>query len=260
MPIAEGTRIAQYEIVAPLGERGAGQAWRARDTRMGRDVAFKILDAQFSERVQQEARQASALNHPAVLTVYDVGEHEGRPFVVSELLDGETLRDFLAASTLSNNKALTLALQVAQGLAAAHEKGILHRHLEPGTVFVTRDGRAKILDFGLPASGGAANCLSPEQICGAPADARSDIFGFGCVLHELLGRQPAFASKDDVLKAEPAPIAPTVKTLKRPCARPCSEDGTTRLASASTAGRPPRVQKASITPSNSTNGMLLVSR
>src|SRR5947209_10388752 len=216
MSPSPGTRLGPYEILAPLGAGGMGEVYRARDTRLGRQVAIKILPAAFSGdakrfyRFEQEARAASALNHPNILTVYDVGTHEGSPYLITELLEGETLRARLRESALPQRKAIDYALQIAEGLAAAHEKGIVHRDIKPENIFITRDGRAKILDFGLakliraqspdevdtaaptvqintePGQiVGTTGYMSPEQVRGLEVDHRSDIFSFGCVLYEM---------------------------------------------------------------------------
>ncbi|HNX49593.1 MAG TPA: serine/threonine-protein kinase, partial [Thermoanaerobaculaceae bacterium] len=143
-----GERLGPYEIVAPLGAGGMGEVWRARDTRLGREVAIKVLPATVASdpdrlrRFEQEARATAALNHPNILAVFDIGTHDGSPYLVAELLDGETLRERLAGGSLPVVKALELAIQVAEGLAAAHEKGITHRDLKPDNVFLTSDGRA----------------------------------------------------------------------------------------------------------------------
>jgi Tol biopolymer transport system component len=200
-----------------------GEVYRAKDPRLGRDVAVKVLPASFStdadrlRRFEQEARAAGILNHPNITAVYDIGSHDGAPYVVSELLEGETLRSRIAAGPLAPRKALDYAIQIARGLAAAHEKGIVHRDLKPENLFVTKDGRVKILDFGLaklkqaePGSEGETNLptgtagtepgvvlgtmgyMSPEQVRGKPADSRSDIFSFGAILYEMLAGQRAF--------------------------------------------------------------------
>ncbi len=216
MSLASGTRLGPYEILAPIGAGGMGEVYRAKDSRLGRDVAVKVLPASFSadpdrlRRFEQEARAAGILNHPNITAVYDIGTHEGAPYVVQELLEGETLRSALAGGKLSPRKAIDYALQIAHGLAEAHEKGIVHRDLKPENLFVTRDGRLKILDFGLAKlthqeeTGQATNLptasagtepgvvmgtlayMSPEQVKGKPADARSDIFSFGAILYEML--------------------------------------------------------------------------
>jgi len=215
-----GTRLGPYEIVGLVGTGGMGEVYRARDTRLGRDVAIKVLPAQFASdpnrlrRFEQEARAVAALSHPNILALYDVGTHEGSPFLISELLEGETLRDRLKGGGLTVRKAVETAVQIAQGLAAAHEKGIIHRDLKPANVFVTKDGHVKILDFGIakltrPDPGpqgttltpepstetggvlGTVGYMSPEQVRDLPADHRTDIFSFGCVLYEMLsGRSP----------------------------------------------------------------------
>jgi len=200
-----------------------GEVYRAKDPRLGRDVAVKVLPASFSDdpdrlrRFEQEARAAGLLNHPNITAVYDIGAHDGAPYVVTELLEGETLRAELAGGRLSPRKAIDHAIQIAHGLAAAHDKGIVHRDLKPENVFVTNDGRLKILDFGLAklthvedASSGRENLptatagtepgvvlgtmgyMAPEQVRGRPADARSDIFAFGAILYEMLSGKRAF--------------------------------------------------------------------
>jgi Tol biopolymer transport system component len=200
-----------------------GEVYRAKDPRLGREVAVKVLPASFSKdpdrlrRFEHEARAAGVLNHPNITAVYDIGSVEGSPYVVSELLEGETLRSRLATGALSARKALDYAIQIARGLAAAHEKGIVHRDLKPENLFVTNDGRVKILDFGLAKlkqaeSGGPEETnlptgtlgtepgvvlgtmgyMSPEQVRGKPADYRSDIFAFGAILYEMLSGHRAF--------------------------------------------------------------------
>lgn len=250
MPLSAGMRLGPYEIQFAIGAGAMGEVYRARDTRLGRDVAVKALPAALASdrerlrRFEQEARAAAALNHPNILAVYDIGRHEDRPFIVSELLDGETLRERLAVasggdasdgaslrmSALPARKAIDYAAQIARGLAAAHEKGIVHRDLKPGNVFVTADGRVKILDFGIakltqseptptdpselpttafghrPAPTGAhgrpdtvpgmvlgtLGYMSPEQVRGQIADHRSDIFALGATLYEMLSGRRAF--------------------------------------------------------------------
>ena len=216
-----GTRLGPYEIVGRIGAGGMGEVYRARDTRLDRDVAVKVLPSGFAtdadrlRRFEQEARAASTLNHPNILVIHDVGSTEGSPYVVSELLEGETLRERLRDGSFPLRKAIQSAVQIAQGLAAAHDKGIVHRDLKPENVFVTPDGRVKILDFGLakltqgalsPADMGAptmgatgpgvvlgtAGYMSPEQVRGLPADHRSDLFSLGVILYELVSGRRAF--------------------------------------------------------------------
>ena len=252
---AVGTRIGPYEIVSWIGAGGMGEVYRARDARLSRDVAIKLVDSSLAadgsrvRRFEQEARAAGQLNHPNILAVYDTGLHAGVPYIVSELLEGETLRGHLAAGPMSPRKAIDAARQVAEGLAAAHEKGIVHRDVKPDNLFVTTDGRVKILDFGiakLTASGdeggvrtgmptdtaagtvvGTARYMSPEQIRGEAADARSDIFSLGLVIYEMLTGTPPFARdttpetmtailKDEAPELDPARVpAPLARIVAR---------------------------------------------
>src|SRR6202140_2425032 len=155
MAIVAGQKIGPYEVAAQIGAGGMGEVYKARDPRLNRDVAIKILPASFSadpdrlQRFAQEARAAAALNHPNILSIFDIGDDHGAPYVVSELLEGETLRDRLRNGPLSSRKAIDYGRHIVSGLAAAHEKGIVHRDLKPENIFVTSDGRVKILDFGL---------------------------------------------------------------------------------------------------------------
>jgi Tol biopolymer transport system component len=229
MTLAPSTRLGPYEVNLPLGAGGMGEVYRARDTRLGREVAIKVLPAAASSdserlrRFEQEARATGILNHPNILAIYDVGTHDGAPYVVSELLEGETLRERLAGGPLPLRKVIDYALQAARGLAAAHEKGIVHRDLKPENLFITRDGRVKILDFGLAkltqpfrhGDGstnvatlrfesdpgmimGTAGYMSPEQVRGLPVDHRSDVFSFGAVLYEMLTGKRAFRGDSTV--------------------------------------------------------------
>jgi TolB-like protein len=219
--LAPGTTLGPYQILDPLGAGGMGEVYRARDQRLGRDVAIKVIPAGLARdperllRFEQEARAAGALNHPNVCTIHDVGTHDGAPFVVMELLEGESLRSRLDAGAVPTRKAIEYVIQAARGLAEAHEKGIVHRDLKPENLFVTRDGRVKVLDFGLakltrpellaPAgeqpvsiapseSGvilGTVGYMAPEQVRGEAADARSDLFALGAILYEsLTGARP----------------------------------------------------------------------
>src|SRR5881396_1806506 len=313
--LSAGTKLGPYEIVAPLGAGGMGEVYRARDTRLGREVAIKVLPESFSKdpdrlrRFEQEARAASQLNHPNIVTVHDFGTHGGAPYVVQELLEGETLREKLrlgpasspaktpraaltpvrvstpspqgsvaesqawageaarartpavqgAAATLAPKKAIDYGIQIARGLAAAHEKGIVHRDLKPENIFITKDGRAKILDFGLakltvtPVSSpamdadediratatatidgaltspgvvmGTVGYMSPEQVRARPADARADIFGLGAILYEMLSGQRPFERKSSVetmnaiLKEDPPELEVTERHIPPGLAR-----------------------------------------
>jgi serine/threonine protein kinase len=247
MTLTSGSKLGPYEIVAPIGAGGMGEVYRARDPRLGRDIAIKVLPSSFSNdadrlrRFEQEARAAGVLNHPNVTAVYDIGTVGGSPYVVSELLEGETLRSRLAGGPLAPRRAIDYAIQTAHGLAAAHEKGIVHRDLKPENLFVTKDGRVKILDFGLakltqidavgpqtnlpttPVDAGTEpgvvlgtlGYMSPEQVRGKPADARSDIFSFGAILYEMLSGKRAFHrdtaadTMSAILREEPEDLSST---------------------------------------------------
>jgi TolB-like protein/Flp pilus assembly protein TadD len=218
-----GSRLGPYEVAALIGAGGMGEVYKARDTRLGRDVAIKVLPVEFASdpdrlrRFEQEARAVAALDHPNILALYDVGTHEGSPYIVTQLLEGESLRERLSGGAMPVRRAVETGVQIAQGLAAAHEKGIIHRDLKPENLFITRDGQTKILDFGvaklLPKREqaersvaptvlegtdpgmvmGTAGYMSPEQVRGLPVDHRSDIFSFGCVLYEMVTGRRAFA-------------------------------------------------------------------
>src|SRR6202140_3368850 len=224
MPLAPGTKLGPYEILAPIGAGGMGEVYRAKDSRLGRDVALKILPESFARepdrlrRFEQEARAVATLNHPNILAIHDIGQHNGTPFLVSELWEGESLRAALDRGPLPQRKTIEYGVQIAHGLAAAHEKGIVHRDLKPENIFITKDGRVKILDFGLAklaqkandtgsepdgitvtsshtAAGvvmGTASYMAPEQVRGQAVDARTDIFAFGAVLYEMLSGVRAF--------------------------------------------------------------------
>jgi len=241
MSIAAGARLGPYEILAPLGAGAMGEVYRARDPRLGRDVAIKVLPPAFAgdsdrlSRFEREARSVASLNHPNIVAIYDVGSEDGRPFLVTELLQGETLRSRLRESALPVRQALDFALQIARGLAAAHDKGIVHRDLKPENLFLTKERRLKILDFGLaklvgshagPAEStmgvgttqsgvvlGTVGYMAPEQVRGEPADHRADIFAFGAILYEMLSGGRAFQARtaietmNAILHADPAPIA-----------------------------------------------------
>jgi serine/threonine protein kinase/Tol biopolymer transport system component len=240
--LAKGTRLGEYEVISKLGAGGMGEVYRALDVRLRREVAIKILpgfassDPERLRRFEQEAMAAAALNHPNILAVYQMGTHEGGPYLVSELLEGETLRELIKRGRIALHKAIDYGVQIAHGLAAAHEKGIVHRDLKPENLFVTKDGRAKILDFGLaklqqPQSSsvhsaltvggetepgmvmGTVGYMSPEQVRGQTADHRADIFAFGAILYEMLMGQRAFQKPTSaetmaaILNEEPPPIS-----------------------------------------------------
>jgi WD40 repeat protein len=248
MALSSGTKLGPYEIQSLLGAGGMGEVYRARDARLDRTVAIKVLPASFSadrdrmQRFEQEARAAAALNHPNILSIFDIGDEHGSPYVVSELLEGETLRERLRSGALSSRKAIDYGLQVARGLAAAHEKGIVHRDLKPENLFVTSDGRVKILDFGLAklirpeaVSGadaptvhavtepglimGTAGYMSPEQVRGQVADPRSDIFAFGAILYEMIAGKRAFHGETSadtmsaILKEETPELSETARNV-----------------------------------------------
>lgn len=268
MTIAAGTRLGHYEALSLLGAGGMGEVYRARDTRLGREVAIKVLPAAFAtdadrlRRFEQEARAVGMLNHPNILIVHDIGTHDGCPYIVSELLDGETLRERMSGAALPPRKAIEYAQQIARGLSAAHEKGIVHRDLKPENLFITKDGRVKILDFGLAKltqsksvsegltdaptepghteSGailGTVGYMSPEQVLGQTADHRADIFSFGAILYEMLAGQRAFHGKsaietmNAILKDDPPDmpqtnrnLAPALERLMRHCLEKSAEE------------------------------------
>ncbi|PYL05706.1 MAG: hypothetical protein DME33_15800 [Verrucomicrobia bacterium] len=246
MTIPAGTKLGRYEIRSKIGEGGMGEVYLARDTQLGRDVAVKVLPSTYSDdterlhRFEQEASAASALNHPNILSIYDVGAHKGSPYVVSELLEGQTLRQRMSGTTLPQRKTIDYALQISHGLAAAHEKGIVHRDLKPDNLFITNDGRVKILDFGLAKLIGAGDTelsqtsiptrridtdpgkvmgtvgyMSPEQVKGRAVDHRSDIFSFGAVFYEMLSGRRAFHGESAaetmsaILKEDPPDLSET---------------------------------------------------
>ncbi|HVG31217.1 MAG TPA: protein kinase [Pyrinomonadaceae bacterium] len=267
-PIPTGTMLGRYEIASQIGAGGMGEVYRALDTKLGRDVAVKVLLREFSadrermRRFEQEAQAAGALNHPNVVSIHDVGELDGSPYVVSELLEGETLRERLDASALPPRKALDYAAQIARGLAAAHAKGIVHRDLKPENIFVTSDGRVKILDFGLAKLTerwgdavaqtdvptrlahtepgmvmGTVGYMSPEQLRGRAVDHRTDIFSFGAVLYEMLTGRRAFSGETPadtisaILKEDPPElstasgmVAPALERVVRHCLEKSPEE------------------------------------
>jgi eukaryotic-like serine/threonine-protein kinase len=247
MPLTRGVRLGPYEVVSPLGAGGMGEVYRARDPKLNRDVAIKVLPEAFAKdpdalvRFEREAKAVAALSHPNIMAIFDFGSHEGIAYAVMELLEGETIRQKLESGPVPVWKALEWARAIARGLAAAHEKGIVHRDLKPENLFVTKDGHVKILDFGLarqlalPADAsdtksptfvhptepgvvlGTIAYMSPEQVRGLPADHRADIFAFGCVLYELLSSRRPFrgASPVETMHAivhdEPAELPAAVR-------------------------------------------------
>ncbi|HVO81846.1 MAG TPA: protein kinase [Terriglobales bacterium] len=272
MPILPGTRIGDCEVLGPLAAGGMGEVYRARDLNLGREVAVKVLPEQVASdpdrlrRFEQEARAAAALNHPNILTVYRFGAtNQNVPYLITELLQGQTLRERLAQAPVPVRKTIELALQIVRGLGAAHERGIAHRDLKPENIFLTRDGVVKILDFGLakltrPDPGesastaatigrtepglvlGTAGYMSPEQVRGQTADHRSDIFSLGAILYEMLSGKRAFQGKtaadtmSAILKDEPAEFASGVRNLPpalgRIVHRCLEKDATERFQSA----------------------------
>ena len=265
MTLEPGTRLGPYVVEAPLGTGGMGEVYRARDERLGRGVALKVLPEAYADdperlrRFETEARAAASISHPNVLVVHDVSVTRP-PFVVFELLEGQTLRERMATEGFAAAEAVDLARQIARGLAAAHDKGVVHRDLKPDNVFVTRDGLAKILDFGLaridvdaPSAAdlstlptlertaahvvlGTVGYMSPEQVRGLPVDHRSDLFSLGILLYEMLTGQRAFSrgsvaeSQAAILRDEPPPplpgrpLAPGLERVVRRCLAKRRED------------------------------------
>ncbi|MGD8376379.1 MAG: serine/threonine-protein kinase, partial [Acidobacteriota bacterium] len=243
MALPPRTRLGPYEVLEPIGSGGMGEVYRARDTKLDRDVALKVLSATLSgdpesmARFEREAKAVAALSHPNILAVHDFGVDGDVAYTVTELLEGETLRRRMGGAALPLRKAVDYASQLAGGLAAAHDKGIVHRDLKPENLFITRDGRLKILDFGLarvmtpdaetpltqsPTAGpgtqpgtvmGTVGYMSPEQVRGQPADPRSDLFAFGAILYEMLAGSRAFPGKSAadtmsaILKEDPPGLA-----------------------------------------------------
>ena len=262
--LTPGTRVGPYEVGALLGAGGMAEVYRAKDTRLGRDVAVKVVsealggDEAFLERFDREAKLAASLAHPNVVALHDVGIHDGKPYFVTELLQGESLRERLAKGPIPLARALEWAAQMAQGLAAAHERGIVHRDLKPENVFITRDGHVKLLDFGIaklietaqaatphglmdptvsPSGSstgtgmvlGTPGYMSPEQVRGDPVDARTDFFSLGAVLYEMLSGHRAFSAGPvvetgyAVLHNEPEPLPVTVPPQVAQVAHRCLE-------------------------------------
>jgi Tol biopolymer transport system component len=248
MRLVAGSRLDSYEIIGPLGAGGMGEVYRARDTSLKRDVAIKVLPDHWSRdlgrlhRFALEAQATAALNHPHIVSIFHVGQHDGCPYIVTELLQGETLRDLLRRGPMRPREACDCGIDIARGLAAAHDAGIVHRDLKPENLFLTKDGRLKILDFGLakltapePGADGATatipqhtetgqvsgtiGYMAPEQVRGHAADPRSDIFAFGLILYEMLTGKRAFSKATSaetlsaILNEEPPPLAESVRDL-----------------------------------------------
>ena len=243
MGLASGTKLGPYEIQSPLGAGGMGEVYRARDTRLGRDVAIKVLPSHLSSdpdlkaRFEREAKAISALSHPHICHLYDIGSQGGTDYLVMELLEGESLADRLRKGPLPLKQALQYGVEIAEALEKAHTSGIVHRDLKPGNIMLTKSG-AKLLDFGLAkpaqsvgalASGsmatmskpltvegtivGTIQYMAPEQVQGHDADARSDVFALGAVLYEMVTGKRAFAGKSQIsvmsaiLEKEPEPVS-----------------------------------------------------
>src|SRR5262245_43653806 len=259
-PLAPNPAIAHYRLLVPLGAGGMGEVYLAEDTKLGRKVAIKLLPAEFTKdagrvrRFEQEARAASALNHPNILTIFEIGEANGARYIATEFIDGQTLRERLNGDRLATTVALDIAAQIAAALTAAHEAGIIHRDIKPENVMLRCDGIVKVLDFGLaklieqrPATVdsqaltqkkitdpgtvmGTVGYMSPEQVRGQEADHRSDIFSFGVILYEMLSGSRAFSGEsaievmNAILKEDPselgetnAKISPALDKIVRRC-------------------------------------------
>ena len=257
MTLSVGTKLGPYEILSPLGSGGMGEVYKARDSKLKRDVAIKVLPESLAKdpdalaRFEREAHAVAALNHPNILSIHDFGSHEGTAYAVAELLEGETLRSKLEGGAISHRRTVEIAVAIARGLAAAHEKGVIHRDLKPENVFLTSDGRVKILDFGLAkkigVQGGETNAptaagtepgtvmgtvgyMSPEQVRGREVDQRTDIFSFGAILYEMLSGRRAFKGDthvetlNAVLKEDPPEllesgrnVSPALDRIVRHC-------------------------------------------
>ncbi|MGE5345539.1 MAG: serine/threonine-protein kinase, partial [Acidithiobacillales bacterium] len=254
MVLSAGTRFGPYEVISPLGAGGMGEVWKARDARLDREVAIKVLPEEFFEdkerrdRFEREAKLLAAVNHPNIAAIFSFEEISGRYLLVQELLEGESLRESLREGALSPRKAIEYGAQIVEGLAAAHAKGIVHRDLKPENVFITEEGRIKILDFGLARQAatpslvastspteakattpgeilGTVGYFSPEQVRGLPVDTRSDIFALGCVLYEMLSgrrafmRETAAETMTAVLREEPPALeaSPELSTIVNRC-------------------------------------------
>ena len=247
MSLAPGTRLGPYEITGRIGAGGMGEVYKARDTRLDRIVAIKVLPAAFiadpdrRARFEREAQAIAALSHPNILAIHDTGVHGGQMFVVTELLEGETLRDRLHVGGVPVRKAIECAVQIARALAAAHEKAIVHRDLKPENIFLLADGQVKLIDFGLAKAQvnrgdletmpgtepgtvmGTVGYMAPEQVRGLTVDARADLFALGAVLYEMLSGRPAFKrdtaadTMTAVLNEDPPTLTPKRTLLRHFC-------------------------------------------
>src|ERR1035438_6818497 len=251
--LSAGAKLGNFEIVELIGRGGMGEVYRARDSRLKRDVAIKVLPAGLARdpdriaRFEREARAAGALNHPNIVAVHEIGRDDDTYWIATELVAGEPLASVIERGPLGVPKALEIATQIAEGLAAAHAAGIVHRDLKPANIMVTRDGRVKILDFGLALRQrtsqdsttmdmtdegtvlGTAGYMSPEQVRGEAVDHRSDLFSFGVILYEMLGGKRAFAGASSVevmhaiLKEEPPELPASVPLALSRIVRRCLE-------------------------------------
>ncbi len=283
-PLEPGTRLGPYEIDALIGAGGMGEVYKARDTRLGRAVAIKVLPAEWAtnpdrlRRFEQEARAVAALSHPNILDIHDFGSHQERPYIVMELLEGETLADRLRRGGLTIAHTLEMGEQIATGLAAAHDKGVIHRDLKPSNVFLTTDARVKVVDFGIakvthpesasaatagaafPSTGagavlGTVGYMAPEQIRGLPSDARMDIFALGCLLYEMASGKRAFhgntpvdtmaailSSEPPPLSSDTEPVPPALDAIVRRCLQKQPDDRFARARDVASALRDVRVR------------------
>jgi serine/threonine protein kinase len=300
MALASGTRLGPYEVVEPLGAGGMGEVYRARDPRLGRDVAIKLVSTEAASplrrgRFETEARAAAQLSHPNVVTIFDVGTHEGHPYLVFELLEGATLREVLRSGTPILDQAVSWALDAARGLAAAHARGIVHRDFKPENVFLTRDGRVKVLDFGLaklhepfvsstadpesPSSTqdttpglllGTVGYMSPEQVKGQISGPRADVFALGAVLYEMASGRPAFEGGSaaevlaSILRDEPPPLASEAQAvpagLEALVRRCLAKDAGARYPTAREVAEALDAALAALKPSGTADGQLLEPR
>jgi serine/threonine protein kinase len=249
MPIASGTTLGPYEILGPIGSGGMGEVYRAKDTRLGREVALKVLPSEFSSnkdrlsRFEQEARSSSSLNHPNIITVYDIGSVDSSFYIAMELIEGWTLRETLESGPIPLRKSIAIAAQLADGLSKAHDAGIVHRDLKPENIMISRDGFVKILDFGLAKASktatdasaiatiaktdpgtivGTVGYMSPEQAAGKALDYHSDQFSFGSIFYEMVTgkrafhRESAVQTMSAIIQEDPEPVGATTQQTPAP--------------------------------------------